>query len=585
MPLSVFAVRFARPITSRLVVLFVACGLAPCALASSSPDNRYCGPGNQPKFGAYDGPAALPQSCFFTALSATPSPGQKIQVSSGSNLQHAIDQAKCGDTLELAAGAEFRGEFHFPAKGCDDAHWITVQSDGQIPPEGARITPCYAGVKSLPGRPDFSCASLSKAMATLVVPPHGTIRVADHYRLIGLEITRAQGGIVYSLVSAEKASKLVFDRIWAHGDTSDETTRGIGFPGAAFIAVIDSYFSDFHCTARVGACVDSQALWAGTGPIGGGTYKIVNNFLEAGGENILMGGGPGSATPADLEIRQNHFFKPTIWQHAPDPRLIVKNNFELKNGMRVLLEGNLLENSWGGFTQQGFQILLTPKSQNNLCPLCIVRDVTIRYCVMRHSGAGIQIATAASDSGGLSQGLMNVSIHDVLIQDIDSRRYDGNGATFQISSAGGAFANISLRHITAPISDRLLFIIGGPPGRAAAGMLVADNILGSGQYQVISTGGHSNCAYQRTSAKDIFDACWTGYRVTGNLFIGGSDKWPDGNRSVKDLKLLGWQREIGSSEPGEMRLPANSEHRVKTTDGRDPGADIPRILSLLDEDR
>jgi hypothetical protein len=189
-----------------------------------------------------------------------------------------------------------------------------------------------------------------------------------------------------------------------HGTSNDETTRGFAFPGASFVAVIDSYFSDFHCIARTGSCVDSQAVWAGAGAVAGGTYKIVNNYLEAAAEGVLMGGGSATATPQDIEIRRNHFYKPLSWYHLSAQfngvPFILKNNLELKNASRVLVEANLLENSWGGFSQNGFQILLTPKSQENKCPLCVVRDVTIRYCLLRHSGSGMQLANAASDAGG-----------------------------------------------------------------------------------------------------------------------------------------------------------------------------------------
>jgi hypothetical protein len=52
---------------------------------------------------------------------------------------------------------------------------------------------------------------------------------------------------------------------------------------------------------------------------------------------------------------------------------------ELKNAMRVLFEANLLENSWGGFTQTGYSIVLTPVNQSDRCPVCRVNDVTIRH--------------------------------------------------------------------------------------------------------------------------------------------------------------------------------------------------------------
>ena len=44
-----------------------------------------------------------------------------------------------------------------------------------------------------------------------------------------------------------------------------------------------------------------------------GPYKIINNFMEAGAETILFGGGPAKFAPTDIEIRRNHMFKPLTW--------------------------------------------------------------------------------------------------------------------------------------------------------------------------------------------------------------------------------------------------------------------------------
>src|SRR5207245_8688393 len=80
---------------------------------------------------------------------------------------------------------------------------------------------------------------------------------------------------------------------------------------------------------------------------------------------------------------------------------IVKNHFELKNGRRVLFEGNVLENNWGGFSQNGFSIVLTPKNQflgnANVCPLCKVTDVRIRYIKNNNSKAAYLNAKVRSE--------------------------------------------------------------------------------------------------------------------------------------------------------------------------------------------
>src|SRR5256885_2157526 len=73
--------------------------------------------------GNFDGPAELPRSVFVTSVAATPTPGRVVKVTSGADLQTALNAAKCGDALELEAGATFSGNFTLPSKPSDDAHW------------------------------------------------------------------------------------------------------------------------------------------------------------------------------------------------------------------------------------------------------------------------------------------------------------------------------------------------------------------------------------------------------------------------------------------------------------------------------
>jgi hypothetical protein len=134
-------------------------------------------------------------------MANTPTPGITITVNSGGNLQAPLNNARCGDTIHLQAGATFTGPFTLPAKGCDASHWIVVRTsadDSLLPAESSRLTPCYAGVSSLPGRPAFHCVSTKKVVAKLVMPKTGSGPIlfasgANHYRLMGLEITRVAG--------------------------------------------------------------------------------------------------------------------------------------------------------------------------------------------------------------------------------------------------------------------------------------------------------------------------------------------------------------------------------------------------------
>src|ERR1017187_413918 len=340
----------------------------------------------------FDGPAELPREYASSSLKDTPAGGKTWMVRSEQNLKQALSNASCGDIIQLQAGATFSGKFVIPDKKCDDSHWIIIRtsaSDSSLPPEGTRLTPCYAGVSSLAGRPRLNCASTVNVLAKIEFngkADSGPITFspgAHHYRLIGLEVTRAAFPAPVSRLIQFKgpADHLVFDRLWVHGTAQDETARGIGL-GGSYIAIVDSFFTDFHCVSATGSCTDAQAIAGGCGNGPLGPYKIVNNFLEASGENIIFGGGAATATPTDIEIRQNHLFKPLTWMKGQAGYVggtngnpfIVKNLLELKNAQRVLVDSNIMEYSWGGFSQSGFAILLTPKNQagsngSNLCPI------------------------------------------------------------------------------------------------------------------------------------------------------------------------------------------------------------------------
>lgn len=329
----------------------------------------------------FDGPAQLPRQYVISSLKNTPSKGKTLIVRAGEDPERILNKATCGDVVELQAGSSFSGNIMVPTKNCDDSHWIIVRTsapDSSLPPEGTRLTPCFAAITSLPGRPSLGCVKTANVLAKIELKSAGGpgpvifAAGANHYRLIGLEITRASSSApAHALVQFRgTADHIIFDRVWIHGTPQDENVRGILLGQTRHVAIVDSFFSDFHCIAKTSSCTDAQAILGGVGDGPMGPYKIVNNFLEASGENIMFGGGYATATPQDIEIRHNYFYKPLTWMKGQAGYVggkngnpfIVKNIFELKNAQRVLFEGNVLEDCWGGFTQDGFAILLTPKN-------------------------------------------------------------------------------------------------------------------------------------------------------------------------------------------------------------------------------
>lgn len=564
--------------------------------------------------GTFDGPAELPRVYLQTTLSDTPASGKTIEVGMGGDFQGALNQAECGDTIALQAGATFAGVFTFPQKSCDDANWIIIRTsapDNRLPREGQRITPCYAGVASLPGRPHFNCTAARNVMARLIFPHktgYGPVVFesgANHYRLVGLEITRAEGTSFVSDLITPRAGAvvdhIVLDRLWVHGTAHDETTRGVYLAGVTYAAVIDSYFTDFHCVAITGTCTDSQAVGGGGGNNPAGPYKITNNFLEAAGENILFGGGAATTTPADIEIRHNHLYKPLIWMtgqpgfvggHDGHP-FIVKNNFELKNARRVLFEANIVEYTWGGFTQAGYAIALTPKNQagpdgSNLCPDCLVTDVTMRYSTIGHAAAGIAIANGLSSNGGAASQGQRYSIHDITIDDINGGFYRGGGPLLLVMNGWTShiLGNVAINHITGFGDPTHPFLTVGndTSNPKMSNFVYTNNLVRAGEYPLWSSGGTTNCAYYGVPITTL-NNCFQPYLFRKNAIISlpanyPPSKWPTGNffpADPADVEFVNFNHGNG----GDYRLLPSSPYKNAGTDGRDLGADIDIIRSQI----
>lgn len=557
--------------------------------------------------GNFDGPAELPRILISSTMADTPAPGTTTTVNSGGNLQSALNSANCGDTIQLQAGATFAGAFTFPAKSCDDNHWIIVRTsanDSTLPAEGSRLTPCYAGVSSLPGRPALNCASTQNVLAKLVLPQSGNGPIvfasgANHYRLMGLEITRTTGtGLVYALASITNggtANNLILDRVWMHGTAQDDTNRGFLLSGGTYVSVIDSSLTDFHCVSKTGACTDSQTIAGGLGSGPMGPYKVSDNFLEASGENILLGGGAATATPADIEITRNHFFKPLTWLSGQPGFVggtdgnpfLVKNLLELKNAQRVLVDGNVMEDSWGGFSQVGFAIVITPKNQEatngtNVCPICQVTDVIVRNTTISHVGAGLQIANALAGTGVPLDG-ERYSIHDIVVDDIDGPKFDGPSELAQISTSAGApiLQDVTINHVTAFPSSHLLIV--GAVTTPMKNFVFTNSIVNAGTYPVWSSGedGSDNCAYA-DSPLTTLNACFTPYTFSSNVIIGSpaSTVWVPSNLLAASATTVQFVNYNGGNG-GDYHLLSTSPYSGKGTDGKDLGADIDAVTTAI----
>lgn len=565
----------------------------------------------------YDGPAQLPIATVASAMADTPAPGQIINVNAGGDLQSALNNAQCGDVIELQAGATFAGAFTVPAKNCDINHWIIIRTsapDSALPAEGTRATPCYSGVASLEGRPQYTCSTPQNVMARVVLQkigdgPFQLASGANFYRFVGLEVTRPAGtpGPAQLVAIAGKggtADHIIVDRSWLHGAPQDETYVGVNLNGMTNAAVVDSYFTDFHCISDTGACTDAHAMCGGTGDNTEGPFLIQDNFLEASGESVLFGGGNATITPTDITITGNHFWKPWQWMKGNNPFVggpdgkpfIVKNHLELKNAMRVLVEANLMENSWGGFSQTGYGILLTPKNQHtlsgtNVCPVCQVTDVTVRYVHISHAGGGIQMATSISgDGSGGAPALAGArwSIHDVVMDDL-STKYVGPGTAFELTNTWpkNPLNNVTINHVTGfPDPSSHLMVTGNRvPTAPMYGLVFTNNLVATGAFPVWNSGGgQENCAYKDVPITTI-NNCYTSYTFSNNGLIASSaqfppSSWPANNlfpQTVGDVQFTSFNNGNG----GNYELQPNSPYVNMGTDGKNLGANIVELNQML----
>jgi PKD repeat protein len=568
--------------------------------ATVDPENRYCGVGNIVLGPASDGPAKLPQKCLNTSLANTPSPGSVVSLATGGNLQAAYNALKCGQTLSLAHGATWVGPFTFGKKSCTATNWITIKTDGTLPPVETRVT----------------AADLPQ-LATISMKPNSSSNkvTGDHIRFVGIAWLKQAGGPIVDFVDVVGANNIIFDRNYAHGNPKEETRRFLSFSGGNYIGVVDSWVDEMHCIAKTGTCVDAQAVAGGGGSVPNGVWKIVNNYLSAAAETIIFGGSAATVTPCDIEVRSNYMFKPMSWNPV-DPsfigtQYIVKNLFELKNTCRLLLEGNVLQNVWGGFSQTGFSILIGPKNQaigtGNVCPLCYISDITVRYNASSTSASALQIGNAPSGNNGWAAGGHNYSIHDDVFDNLQyAGCYQCGPFTGQIGSnyqstnpppVAEIMHDVLLNHLTLvtvtpwPVAGfkfatGMLNMSGPPAGNTAkvpqmTNITYENSLFASGVSGFYPTGGGAdNCSWPGPSVNktlaQMISACWVGTSLfSGNVVVAypGASAWPAGNWYATSWSAVGLTN-YNNGSGGNYSLTATSPFKGKALDGKDPGADI-----------
>ncbi len=504
--------------------------------------------------------AELPRVFLNTAAPAAPDVGGRVfsvpsnanPVTAGQAFQTALNSAVPGDVIELENGGVFTGNFRLKNKP-NTGKWVTIRPQvmTNMPAEGVRMTPTIAALVNLP---------------RLISPNNqGAIESdagAHHYRIIGIEVTVPATVLSTGLVrfdanqttAANTPHNLVLDRSYVHGTATGSVTRCVAL-NSATSAVIDSWLSDCHSTG------DAQAIggWAGPGP-----YKIVNNYLEASGENIMFGGGDPGITnliPADIEIRRNHFFKPTAWKG--NPLFVVKNLFELKAAQRVLVEANIFENNWAD-GQGGNAINIKSTNQGGTCGGCGTTDVTFRLNLIRNVGSGFVIS-GAPDVFPTTLHAARITVTDNVMMGVSTGIFNGDGRGLLLNGdvADLVFANNTVMD---PSSGAVVFGGGGAAIRAT----IRDNIIGGGASGVKGSGIAGGTASINTFMPG-------GVFAANAITLSSAAGYPGNNDYPTSAAAVGFTSLTGL----DFRLGTTSTLRNRSTEGRDIGANVAAINAAV----
>src|SRR5262249_7132534 len=213
-----------------------------------------------------------------------------------------------------------------------------------------------------------------------------------------------------------------------------------------------------------------------------------------------------------------------------------------------------------------------------------VHDVTIRYNTITHTGNGFQIANIPSVSGGLSLGLWNVSIHDVVMDDISGKSYLGGGHLFQESSSNhqSVLHDISITHVTALNKDSgaALMVVGNNKSYPEMyGFTWANNIFSGSGGMATTGGGAENCAYHATTATIMLNNCFKEFDFSHNALVGPTGKWPDGNFAASNMGEVKFS--TAKQSLARYQLQSTSPYAHAGNDGKALGADIDAVAAAI----
>lgn len=458
---------------------------------------------------------------------------------------------------------------------------IRTANTGDLPAKGIRISASDAGNMAMISTPNSA-------------PAVSTEAGASHYRFVGIIFRRRPSNTAFinDLVVLSDPSEgthslsnlphhFVFDRcIFTNGPLTGETNigfalkRGIAL-NAGSTTVMNSLLRDFKVANS--DLADSQAIggWSGTGP-----YAIVNNFLEASTESVMFGGASMKipyATPSDIMIRGNYFFKPLRW-NPNDPAhdgstWRIKNLFELKHARNVIFDGNVLQNSWVSPNQNGPAMVVTVRDDEQDNPWATIQNVQISNNATDYTAAGINLLSIDDLSPATIPG-SNIIVRNNL--------WDRVGATVTATQPQYYWIGLNRAMVKTWINHNTVFhqgdtIRGETPVIGADSEFRFDNNIAQH-----NTSGFID-PYFFANRIQLLNAYVPGWRMRKNVITGANpdlypnDPAPNGINQNRYPDASTFTNQFVNRSKGDYRLAAGSSGQLYATDGTDVGCNISQL--------
>ena len=448
-------------------------------------------------------------------------------------LAQAVTAAQSGPVTMVLAPGDYRGNFVLPRTG--SSYRITITADpSQLPPAGTRMTPAYEGY--LP-----RLVPAYEFVTPLVVN-------GDNYTLRGLQVVTPGVGFTTVDVMADGTGafprNVTFDQMLIRGNETTGGHRGIAANGIN-VTITNSWIDRMWEVGR-----DSQgvAAWDTPGPL-----TVINNYLEASGENFLLGGSPPSCAcvPSDVVFSRNTVRKDPAWRSmSTQPQ--VKNLFEIKTGRRITATGNTFRYNWMN-AQTGWAILFTPQVDSGDAP--VAEDIVFNGNIIRDVSSGLSAAAVAGP-------LRRITVRDNVWMNLDLNTWDGDGrwALIQGGTYGADDITLVNNTVIGLTGNQFLGLYSDVPMQR---LTLTHNVVEQREYGVHSIAG---------LAADALAAVAPGSVFVDNAVIGPdlNLKWPVGNFRI-DFNVADQFDSQYAIKPGSPLA------GLLTSDGAAVGAD-PSVL-------